>query len=172
MTTPCERYSAHVVTPSGMTAKDPMGVLSTVYDYQEWRNLAWSMLEILSGLIDRHQAVLGASSWPEAYLSLAADWEALPTVYDVFGIPAAPGATDSDTIAMKNLAVQATCNIGEVEQELVDAGETAPPNPLRSQEPVEPSTFGSMAEDIAETVSSTGKTLALVFLAYLVFGRK
>lgn len=167
MVDPCDRYSAHVVTEGGLTPQDPTGLVSSVYDYQEWQRLASKFLQLLSDAIDRHQDHLGASDWPLKYGALKTRLDDLPGIYEIFGVPAAPGADDADLFAMRDIAVEAACRLGEVEAD-VEAGGGEPDIPLGKA----PDPRGDL-EKAGDKVLKGVEKLAVFYLVYkLLEGRK
>lgn len=158
---PCTRYLKHVVTDDdGLTPDNPFGFVSTVGDYVEWRALARRFLDMVEDQVDQHQAVLGASEWPLASAKLEERYAALPTPVYVLGIPSLPGGTDDDTRAMVQLTVDASCVLGQVDDELVSLGKKPSTVPLGSK----PKTTGDKIEEGAKGLAWGAFILAALWI--------
>ena len=123
MVKPCDKFQYLVVGPDGQTVDDMWGMLPTMGDYEEWRGVAQGLLARaeteLTKWFEEHGAIPD-----EIYLPV----EAVRARWDAMGGVVEQSFTDptflwsSDITAMVEIAKDAACQIGVVEDYRVKAG--------------------------------------------------
>ena len=159
----CLKFVPFVVTASGLNVEDPTGMITTVYDYNEWHDLAWRFIEIYEANVDRLWEVLGAndSDWPEAIDQFKARYKAMPPVFMVMGIPMAPAAEDGDIIVARDLTM-------DVAKQLCRLDDNYPDDVFRVEHPWDlgnPPDKATDLGDVAETVAQGLGGIAVLALA-------
>ncbi len=120
----CDKYQGLVIGPDGQTVADPYGMLPTIADYEEWREVADSILNRVEAeltLAFEHHGAL-----PEAIFGPADKvrerWDDMGSAVDQLLDP--NSITWGPTIvAMIDIARDAACQIGLVEKYRVDLGD-------------------------------------------------
>lgn len=123
MVQPCDKYQGLVVGPDGQTVADPYGFVPTLADYEEWRSVALNLIERAEAELQRNFELHGALM-PED----AAPVESLRVRYDALGSTIDQAFSFDDItwgpaiVQMVELARDAACQIGVVEQRIIDDG--------------------------------------------------
>lgn len=151
---PCERYAAYVKTAGGLTPSDTTGVVASSFDYREWLTLEQTFAGIYETNVKRLADADPQAAIPWVELmdeELKARANDLPPWWTF--VP----ATGKDTIAKaKDLVVDWSCSLAELEDAMVAAGVT-PLIPFKSQKPPE-----TPLEKAVETAGDLGKGLLLL----------
>ena len=142
MSNGCDRYKTFVRTASGLTPADPTGFVATFMDYQEWLGVANEWVSILEENVTIHQGVAGASGWPEQAVLLRTRLDEAPAWWN-------PTLTNADLQDVVNIAVQAACRTGELEDELAQLGAEARIPYKGATPPPDPVDWGDVAEGAA-----------------------
>ena len=150
----CDRYQPFVVTSTGLTVADPFGVIPTNSDYSEWLDLIVRFNEIIEANVALGAQTAWAAEDVAAVDAIQVRYDALPSRWNPF-------TTQSDIYKARDLAVDAACALGIVEDHLI-AYQIKPVIPFNPQNvPREPD---SIAEDVAQ-----GAGLGVVLLLGVAF---
>lgn len=119
----CDKYQTLVFGPDGQTVADPFGVLPTVADYEEWREVANSILGRAEAQLTLAFEEHGALP-EEIYLpveAVRARWDEMGSALDQLLAPDSIlwGQT---IVRMVDIARDGACQIGLVEKFRVDLG--------------------------------------------------
>ena len=98
-------------TASGQTPDDPYGWIPTRDDYLEWLEVALRFITLVAENVQIFQDAGGASTWPEVFEGLKARYDDLPHQYNPF-------LDSSDIQKAATLALDAACQLGQLEDNL------------------------------------------------------
>ena len=161
MATPaCNRYLPFVRTAGGNTLADPWGWVATMWDYSEWKDAAARWVGLVESNFDKYQAQFGATESDFGVMDFKARLDDLPWA-------GSPFLDDADGQRAVNLARDAACRLGELEDAMAEAG-------VQADIPYDPESRPDATDDTwldepAVVATGFGAGLGLVLVLYLVF---
>jgi hypothetical protein len=165
MVEPCDKYQGLVVGPDGQTVADPYGILPTIADYEEWHEVALSIIERAEAERTAAYELFGAL--PEEI------WQPLDLIRERWAAMGGamaqllnPNAVlwGSTIVKMVEIARDAACQLGLIEVFRVEIAGGEPTVNVPKPPPLVPTNGSSSAKGSSSKGGGKGMGLGLVLL--------